>query len=318
VAPITSPFGHRTDALEVVEGVELTGKVAVVTGAASGIGVETARALAATGATVVMPVRDRAKGERAAAEIRASHPDARLDVVELDLADLESVRRVGPQIAAAHPEVHILVNNAGVMATPQMSTAQGFELQFGTNHVGHHELFNTLLGPLFTAEGARVVALTSIGHRRSDVDLEDPNFERTPYDRWLAYGRSKTACSLFAVGVSQMYGAHGIWANAVHPGGIMTGLQQWMEDDEKRALGWIDEHGQVNDRFKSPAQGASTSVWAAVGPELEGVGGLYLEDCHEAGPWSEDRPFAGRMDYAVDPDHAMDLWMVTERLMAVN
>jgi NAD(P)-dependent dehydrogenase (short-subunit alcohol dehydrogenase family) len=315
VTRITSPFGHHSTALQVVADVDLSGRTALVTGAASGLGVETARALVAAGASVVLPVRSRERGELAVAEIRRSHPDARLALADLDLADVASVRAFGAAFVSAHPRLDILINNAAVMATPLSRTTDGFELQFGTNHLGHFELFRSLLPALRAAGGARVVALSSIGHRRSDVDFEDPNFTRREYDKWVAYGQSKTACALFAVGVSALHGDDGILANAVHPGGIMTGLQQFLPVAEQRALGWIGDDGRVREGFKTPEQGAATSLWAAVGPELDGVGGRYLEDCAEAGPFDPAFPFAGVMAYAVDPGHAERLWELSARLL---
>ena len=316
MSPITSQFGHHSDALDVVDGLDLSTMTALVTGAGSGIGTETARALAAAGALVVMPVRDAAKGQAAAADITKTHPDARLELAEMDLGDIASVDRFATMFRDRHERLDILINNAGVMATPFEHTAQGFELQFGTNHLGHIALFLGVLASLKAAGSARVVALTSIGHRRSDIDLDDLNFEHREYDKWVAYGQSKTACSLFAAGVTSRYGADGILANAVHPGGIITGLQKYIPLDEQRAMGWVDDEGRTNDRFKTPSQGASTSVWAAVGPELAGVGGLYLEDCHEAPEWNAATPFSGRMAYAVDPERADALFDVSLELLS--
>jgi NAD(P)-dependent dehydrogenase (short-subunit alcohol dehydrogenase family) len=316
VSPIVSPFGYRTDAIEVVEGIDLKGKVAIVTGAASGIGVETTAALAAAGALVLMPVRDTAKGAAAARYIATRHPKAALEVTAMDLGDLDSVANFAERFNERYGRCDILINNAGVMATPFEHTAQGHELQLGTNHLGHMALFNGVLPSLRATGGARVVALTSIGHRLSDVDFDDPEFERRAYDPWVAYGQSKTACSLFAVEVTARHRGEGIFANSVHPGGIMTGLQKHMTEEEQRSRGWIDEEGNVSEIFKTVAQGASTSVWAAVGPELDGVGGLYLEDCHEAAPFDKSMPFMGRLDYAVDPVSAARWWELSEQLLA--
>lgn len=315
MSPITSSFGYRSDALDVAAGHDLTGKVALVTGASSGIGLETARALASTGATVVMPVRDRGRGEAAVADILASHPNATLELDELELGSIASARACAASVTARHDKIHIVVNNAAVMATPQGRTTDGHELQFGTNHLGHMALFEGLLPALRAAEGARVVALTSIGHRLSDVDLDDVEFERRPYDKWVSYGQSKTACSLFAVGVTNRFGDEGILANSVHPGGIMTNLQRHMPIEEQVAMGWIDEAGNVNDRFKTPQQGAATSTWAALGDELSGIGGLYLEDCKEAEDWTAENPFAGRKYYAIDPERAEALWELSLQLL---
>jgi NAD(P)-dependent dehydrogenase (short-subunit alcohol dehydrogenase family) len=304
---VTSRFGHSSTALQVIEGVDLSGRTAVVTGGASGIGLETARALAVAGARVILGVRDTARGAAAVEEIRSTSPEARVEVVGLDLSSLAAIHSAGVDLRGCVGSLDLLVANAAVMATPFGHTADWFELQFGTNFLGHLALFLEVLDLLKKAGGSRVVALSSIGHRRSDVDFEDPHFVRRPYDKWVSYGQSKTACSLLAVGITQRYSSEGIWANAVHPGGIMTGLQKHVPHDEQLAMGWIDDSGVVNDRFKSPAQGAATSVWAAVGPELAGRGGLYLEDCGEAAPWTRERPFEGVMPYAIDPDSAQRL-----------
>jgi NAD(P)-dependent dehydrogenase (short-subunit alcohol dehydrogenase family) len=189
-------------------------------------------------------------------------------------------------------------------------------MQFGTNHVGHFALTAGLLPALKAAGKARVVALSSIGHRRSDVHFEDLNFRERPYDPWAAYGQSKTANVLFAVGLTRRYASDGITANAVMPGGILTGLQKHMTRQEQMAMGWFDESGTPNPRFKSTAQGASTSIWAAVAPELEGVGGLYLEDCAVAQPWTSERPMSGYMPHARDPESAERLWSVSEEINA--
>ena len=314
MTPITSPFGYRSDALEVVAATDLSDRTVMVTGAASGIGVETARALVACGARVVLPVRSLERGNASRDEILATHPGAQIEVAELDLANLASVRNFAAQFVATHPTLHVLVNNAAVMATPFGHTSDGFELQFGTNHLGHFALFKGLLPALRAANGARVVALSSIGHRRSDVMFDDPMFERREYDKWDSFGQSKTACALFGVGVSTRYGADGIVANAVHPGGILTGLQKFLPIEEQRAMGWIDENGVVNELFKTVQQGAATSVWAAVGSELNGVGGRYLEDCNESTPFDKALPFRGYMAYALDREHADQLWALSESL----
>jgi NAD(P)-dependent dehydrogenase (short-subunit alcohol dehydrogenase family) len=317
VTRITSQFGYRSDALDVVASVDLSHKTAVVTGAASGLGVETARALVDAGAHVVLPVRNLARGAASRDEILATHPDASIELAELDLASLSSVRAFAQSFLNDHHELHILINNAAVMATPAQTTSDGFELQFGTNHLGHFALFQELLPALRGAQGARVVALSSIGHRRSDVNFDDPMFLERPYDKWASYGQSKTACSLFAVGVTARFAeSDAIYANAVHPGGILTGLQQYLPIEEQRAMGWIDDNGNVNEVFKTVTQGASTSVWAAVGQELHGVGAKYLEDCNEALPFDPAMPFAGFMDYAVDPESAERLWELSATLIS--
>ena len=309
-------FGARSTALEVIAGHDLRGQDAIVTGGASGIGVETVRALASAGARVVLAARNQPLAEEVAAGLRTDGVSGTIEVGMLDLASLASVRGFAARYIALGRPLHLLINNAGVMATPHTYTADDFEMQFGTNHIGHFALTVGLLPALKAAGKARVVALSSIGHRRSDVVFEDLNFRERAYDPWAAYGQSKTANALFAVGLTQRYGGDGITSNAVMPGGIMTGLQKHMSREEQMAMGWFDETGKPNERFKSTAQGASTSIWAAVGSEFDGVGRHYLEDCAIAKPWTSDRPFAGVMPYALDAERAQRLWSVSEELIA--
>jgi len=312
---ITSRFGAYTPAAEVVEGLDLSGLNIIVTGAGSGIGVETAKALALAGADVVLAVRRPDAAQAVAQEINAmGEGSARTE--EIDLSSFASIRA----FAARWGErpLSILINNAGVMACPLSRTEDGLEMQIGTNHFGHH-LLSVLLAPALergaTPERhSRVVSLSSIGHRRGAVNFEDPQYLTRPYDKWEAYGQAKTANSLFAVGFNARFKDRGINANAVMPGGIMTPLQRHLPREEMIAFGWIDEAGKVNERFKSPEQGASTSVWAAVGPELESVGGLYLENCAQAAPFDRTNPFVGVMDYALDPTAADQLWTLSEEV----
>ena len=311
---ITSPFGAFTPAREVAAGHDLTGKTVIVTGGATGIGIETARALAEQGADVVIAVRKPDLAEAALADISKT-AKGKVSWEMLDLASLASVRDFARRWG--NRPLNILINNAGVMACPQGYTEDGLEMQIGTNHFGHY-LLAVLLAPALergvkeSGKPSRVVALSSIGHRRSRVTFDDPHFRSRPYDKWEAYGQSKTANSLFAVGFDKRYKDRGIRANAVMPGGIMTPLQRHMSKEEQMAMGWINEQGEVRQGFKTPEQGASTSVWAAVGDELEGVGGLYLENCAQAGPWSKDRPFEGVMDYALDDAEADRLWTLSK------
>lgn len=309
---ITSPFGAFTPAREVVSGHDLTGKTAIVTGAATGIGIETARALAEAGADVVIAARKPDLAAAAIADINttAKGPGARFEM--LDLSELASIRAFAGRWGTA--PLHILINNAAVMACPLDRTHDGFEMQIGTNHFGHF-LLGVLLAPALEVGArqqgrpARLVSLSSIGHRRSDINWEDPNYTTRPYEKWESYGQAKTANSLFAVGFNARYNARGVTANAVMPGGIMTPLQRHMSHEEMVAMGWIDEAtGKIRDGFKTPEQGASTSVWAAVGPELEGIGGLYLENCNQAVPWKAEMPWEGVMPHALNPESADRLW----------
>jgi NAD(P)-dependent dehydrogenase (short-subunit alcohol dehydrogenase family) len=232
----------------------------------------------------------------------------------LDLSDLASVRAFSEEWGTA--PLHILINNAGVMACPLSYTANKLEMQIGTNHFGHY-LLSVLLGPALENAGqaqgrpARLVALTSIGHRRSGVDWDDPNYRTRAYDKWESYGQSKTANALFAVGFHERFKTRGVTANSVMPGGIMTPLQRHLPREEQIAMGWIDAAGNVAQGFKTPSQGASTSVWAAVGPELEGIGGFYLENCAQAAPWTRESPFAGVAPHALDPASAERLWAMS-------
>ena len=278
---IRSRFVADTPARIVVREHDLSGRSAIVTGGASGLGFETAKALAGAGAEVMLAVRDRVAGERAAVAINEAVGGDLVVAGSLDLASLSSV---GAFVDAwGDAPLDILVNNAGVMALPQLYTAEDLEMQIGTNHFGHFVLTLGFTRALMNAadedHAARVVVLSSIGHRRSDILWDDMHYRHRPYDKWEAYGQSKTANALFALGYSERFEEHGITANAVHPGGIMTPLQRYLDQEEMVAMGWMDAEGNVREGFKTPEQGAATSIWAAVGEELEGVGGLYLEDC---------------------------------------
>lgn len=313
-------FGYRTTAAEAVAGIDLTGKHAIVTGGYSGIGLETVRALASAGARVTIGVRDAARGEATAQELNAELRDTQVQAAELDLGSLASVRRFAQTyletLPAENAVLNILVNNAAVMACPFEHTQDGHELQFGTNHLGHFCLFNELLPALQEAEGARVVCLSSTGHFRSPVVFEDINFEQREYDPWAGYGQAKTANALTAVGIQSRYANKGIEAFAVHPGGIMTTLQRHMTAEEITQRGWVDEQGNINERFKTTEQGASTSVWAATAPALTGRGGRYLEDCSEAQVLEKiSADFTGVMNYAVDPALADKLWALSMDLI---
>jgi NAD(P)-dependent dehydrogenase (short-subunit alcohol dehydrogenase family) len=310
---ITSAFGATTTAREVTAGHDLNGVTAIVTGAASGIGVETARALAEAGAEVMLAVRNKAAGEATAADIHKTAP-GKVSVGIVDLSDLTTVAAFAS--AWGDKPLDILINNAGVMACPLSYTAQDLEMQVGTNHFGHYLLSVLLARALMNAaqdgKQSRLVSLSSIGHRRGGVNFDDIHYRTRPYDKWESYGQAKTANSLFAVGFNQRFADLGVNANAVMPGGIMTPLQRHLPREEMIAFGWMDENGKLNERFKSTEQGASTSVWAALGDELEGVGGLYLEHCNQAVPWTAENPFEGVLPHALDPETAERLWAVSE------
>jgi NAD(P)-dependent dehydrogenase (short-subunit alcohol dehydrogenase family) len=303
------------NALQVVQGIDLSGKVCVITGASSGLGRESARALAATGAQVILAARNADALADAARWIHAEVPDAHTSTVHLDLTSLASVRAAATEIREATPVVHILMNNAGVMFTPFGRTKDGFEIQIGTNHFGHFELTRLLIPQLAAAAGARVVILSSGGHVLGDVDFDDPNWERRDYNKFVAYGASKTANILHAKEADRRLGEFGIRAYAVHPGAVVTSLARYMSRSDfsqlrKYAAASGAARGESNDGyldFTTPEQGAATQMWAAVSPELADRGGLYLEDCRvsEAGA-----------PYARDTERAAELWTLSEKLCA--
>ena len=312
-------FGATSTTDEVLDGVNLSGKRILVTGVSAGLGVETARALAAHGARVVGAARDLDKAKAATAQVRADAANGgSLELVALDLASLASVRACADALVAAGKPFDLVIANAGVMACPKGHTADGFETQFGTNHLGHFVLVNRIASLL--KPGARLVNLASAGHRYSDVDLDDPNFERTPYTEFAAYGRSKTANILFAVEFDRRHKGQGVRATAVHPGGIQTELGRHMTPEAIQQL--VDRlnarsqaAGEEAFRWKSIPQGAATSVWAGVVASADEVGGRYCEDCHVA-EVVEDAEFrAGVRPYALDPEHARALWAKSEEMV---
>ncbi len=304
-------FGASSTTDEVLAGVDLRGKRMVVTGVSAGLGIETARALAAHGAHVVGTARDLAKAEAATAGVRqaaAAHGGA-FELVELDLAHLQSVGRCAQTLLDQGALLDVIIANAGVMATPFGKTADGFETQFGTNHLGHFVLINRL-APLIRP-GGRVVMLSSAGHRIANVDLHDPNFAQTAYDALIAYGRSKTANSLFAVGFDQRHWQRGVRATAVHPGAIQTELARHMEPGALENFTF---------QYKTIPQGAATSVWAAVVASAEAIGGRYCENCHVGQVVAdevviEDVAGEGVRPYALDPHNADALWRKSEELV---
>ncbi|SCF06098.1 NAD(P)-dependent dehydrogenase, short-chain alcohol dehydrogenase family [Micromonospora coriariae] len=302
---VTTPFDARSTAGDVVAGVDLTGQHAVVTGASSGIGVETARALAAAGASVTLAVRSVESGERTAEDIRATTGSHLIRVAPLDLSDQGSVAAF---VSAWEGPLHILVNNAGVSATPETRTAQGWELQFATNHLGHFALTNGLHPALAAAGRARVVSLSSIAHVQAPMVFDDVNFRARPYDRLLAYGESKTATALFAVEANRRWAGDGITVNAANPGAVTTNLGRHLTEKDLAQLPAYD--------FKTPPQGAATSVLLAAWPQLEGIGGRYFEDCNEAPRYNPEAPLAGVADHALDPAAAERLWQVSLDMLA--
>lgn len=307
-------FGAQTTTDEVLLGVDLSGMRVIVTGASSGLGQETARALASRGAAVTLAARNVAKAEAVAQEIADSTGNMKVDVAEVELSVPASVRAFARSWLAGHDRLDLLINNAGVMACPLMRTAEGWEMQFATNHLGHF-LLTCLLAPALKASGAaRVVNLSSAGHRFSDVDFDDIHFQRRPYDKWVAYGQSKTANVLFSVELNRRLAPAGVTANAVHPGGIMTELGRHLTPEDIAALQARVGTSPGGFQFKSIPAGAATSVWAATSADLEGRGGLYLEDCHIARPATEGAS-DGVNAYALDPERAKRLWAVSEETL---
>jgi NAD(P)-dependent dehydrogenase (short-subunit alcohol dehydrogenase family) len=312
------PFGATSTTDEVLEGVDLSGKRVLVTGVSAGLGVETARVLAAHGAQVVGAARDLDKARRATEAVVAGAANGGgLELVELDLASLASVRACADALLADGREFDVVIANAGVMACPKGETKDGFETQFGTNHLGHFVLVNRIASRI--KAGGRLVNLSSSGHRFADVDLEDPNFEHTPYAEFVAYGRSKTANVLFAVEFDRRHKDAGIRATAVHPGGIQTELGRYMTPEVRDALissiNANQPEGVPAFSWKTIPQGAATSVWAGFVAPADAVGAHFCEDCHVAEIVDDPGLRAGVRAYALDPAHAKALWAKSEEMV---
>ncbi len=311
--PLTSPFGYRSTATEVIDGADMTSKVVLVTGGYSGLGLETVRALAGAGANVIVGAR---RPDAAAEDLRDVTGD--VTILKLDLSDPASIDAFAGEVAALVPALHILINNAAVMACPLARDARGFESQFATNHLGHFQL-TARLWPLLAAGRARVVALSSSGHARNGLDLDDLHFDRRAYDKWTAYAQAKSANALFALHLDQLGAAHGVRAFAVDPGGIHTPLQRYLPMAEQIAMGWYAEDGTPNPLFKTTEQGAATSVWCAVSPLLDGEGGVYCADCNVAAPWVEGAPaHVGVHPHVRDTELAERLWTASEAMTGVT
>ncbi|QEH34952.1 Serine 3-dehydrogenase [Aquisphaera giovannonii] len=319
---MAGPFNAESTTDDVLEGVDLGGKRVLVTGVSAGLGVETARALAAHGARVVGTARDLGKARKATAHVlEGAANGGGLELVEMDLASLASVRACADALVADGRPIDVVIANAGTMATPLGHTADGFETQFGTNHLGHFVFVNRIAGLI--APGGRLVNVSSAGHRYGDVDLDDPNFERTPYEPWKAYGRSKTANILFAVEFDRRHRGRGVRATALHPGGIRTELGRHLGGDEalEARLAEINAElaakGLPPFRWKTIPQGAATSVWAGFVAPAEEVGGRYCEDCHVSA--ISDGPInpvlGGVRAYALDPERAAALWARSEAMV---
>jgi NAD(P)-dependent dehydrogenase (short-subunit alcohol dehydrogenase family) len=305
-------FDSSNTAFDVVADLDLNGKKILITGASGGLGAQAATVLAGRGAAVVIAARDDAKSAQLRTDILAIHPNADVFYVKLELDNLASVRAAAKAVLADHPILDVVIANAGVMACDYQQTSDGFEYQFGVNHIGHF-LFTCLLIPtLQQANAGRVVVLTSAGHKFGAVDLEDYNFDNQPYQKWLSYGRSKTANALFAIGLNQRIKTLGITANAVHPGMIATELGRHLTKEDIEQLSGMT--ADIGADYKSVEQGAATEVWAATAPELEGKGGLYLED-NQVGEQATENATGGYMPFAVDIEIANQLWQLTEQLL---
>jgi NAD(P)-dependent dehydrogenase (short-subunit alcohol dehydrogenase family) len=317
--PIPSGFGPTTTARQVLKNIDLTGKTAIVTGGYSGIGLETTRALAEAGATVIVPARTPDKARQALSNI------PRVEQSRLDLLDPNSIDAFASEFLASGRPLHILINNAGIMATPLTRDARGYESQFSANHLGHFQLTARLWPALLKARDARVVSLSSRGHQRADMDFDDPNFLHRPYDRWKAYGQSKTANVLFAVELDRRGQTSGVRAFAVHPGAIPTDLIRHMTDEELQAAGLsrTDSQGTIpagksvaeGGDYKTHEQGAATSVWCATSPQLTSMGGVYCQDADIAPILEPGAPGnVGVRPYAIDRKAAARLWTLSEEL----
>ncbi|CAG7650486.1 hypothetical protein PAESOLCIP111_06089 [Paenibacillus solanacearum] len=319
--PLHTGYGPRTTAEEVIGHVDLNGKIAIVTGGYSGLGLEVSRVLAKAGAHVIVPARSLKKAEAAAASIPG------VELAELDLADPASIDRFARTFERSGRPLHILVNSAGIMAIPEQRDGRGYELQFATNHLGHYQLTAGLWPALQRANGARVVSVSSGGHRLGDINFEDPNFRSRSYEKWEAYGQSKTANALFALELDRKGAVHHVRAFSVHPGSIVTDLSRHLSDNEMKAMGALDEQGQrtftkMTEEHKTIPEGAATIVWCAVSKQLDGKGGVYCqnadiapavpkEQIHESG-------LTGVWPWAMDVQAAERLWQLSEKLTGVS
>ena len=314
--PVISNFNRKSTGREVLADIDLSGKVAIVTGGYSGIGLETTRALAEKGAKVIVAGRSMQKGKDNLADVKGS-----VDMASMDLSDLKSVQSFAGKILSIINQVDLLINNAGIMACPETRVGSHWESQFGVNHIGHFALTKALMPLLEKTPYARVICLSSTAHKMSDIQWDDINFESSPYHKWKAYAQSKTANALFANALSRRLQNSGGLAFAAHPGGIFTPLQRHLPQEEMVALGWLDKDGGPSELakqgFKTPEQGCATTLWAATSPLLENKTGVYCEDCNIAALTNTDSPMARYMGvdaHACDDESAERLWNITEAL----
>ena len=312
---LNSGFGAKSEPSEILDGINLSGKTAIVTGGYSGIGIETTRALSEAGANVIIPAR---RPEEAMVALDGIIPKD--NIFEMDLSDLDSIKRF-TDLVKNNLSLSILINNAGIMACPESKTSNGWDLQFAVNHIGHFVLTHELIDSMDQSSGARIINLSSTAHKFSGICWDDIHFSNS-YDKWVSYGQSKTATSLFSIELDRRLKDKNIRSFAVHPGGIFTPLQRHLQQEEMVAMGWLNEDGSLSELakagFKSSTQGASTSLWAATSSQLDNKGGLYCENCdvaNLAGGSPEERYFGVR-DWAVDSDEAKKLWHSTEKMLA--
>jgi NAD(P)-dependent dehydrogenase (short-subunit alcohol dehydrogenase family) len=310
------PFDAKSTTDDVLAGINLEGKTVVITGASGGLGAECARSMASVGASVILASRDFPKTQEKAKEIIELTGNPEVSAVALDLADQDSVRKAASEILEKVSSIDILINNAGIMACPPATTVQGLESQFGINHIGHFLFASALMPALLKPEKSRLVILSSGAHKMSNLHIDDLNWQEHEYQNWMVYAASKTANSLFAVEFNKRYASHGITANAVHPGLIITDLGRHLSPEDAAAiLGGFAEDKDPSDYIKTIPSGAATSVWAATSPDLEGNGGNYLEDCGFASPASPDEPLNGYEAYALDSETASALWLKSEEII---
>lgn len=309
-----SSFGARSTTDDVLAGNDLTGKTIFITGGNSGLGQESGRAMASQGAHVILVGRSQDKLDAAVATIKQESPGAEVETIICDLGSLASVRACTDEANKRFAKIDVLINNAGVMACPKERTEDGFERQFGTNHVGHFQLTKGLMSLIEAGSDKRIVNLSSRGHHICPVDLDDPHFENREYNEWVSYGQSKTANVLFSVGLEDRFAARGIHAYAVHPGGINTNLSRHLSEEQEQALIERVTTSDPDFEWKSIPQGAATQVWAATASELAGKGGVYCEDCHVA-EIDDQSSNSGVRSYALDKANADRLWQLSEEMI---